>query len=75
MRTHNILSLADRRVKANLVFLLKLIGGRVNAPSLLSLVHFKVPSHSTRPNSSFVIPFHNTNYGRNNSIHRYNVHG
>ncbi|KAL4090308.1 hypothetical protein QTP88_025170 [Uroleucon formosanum] len=64
------LSLADRRIEANLAVLHKLIDGRVDAPFLLSLINFKVPTHFTRSNSSFVVPFHSTNYGKNNPIHR-----
>jgi len=70
MNKLGLLSLADRRVDANLVFLHKLIDGRVDAPSLLSLIYFKVPSRLIRSNSPFVVPFHSTNYGRNNPIHR-----
>jgi len=55
---NKLLSLADRRVVANFVFLHKLIDGSVDVPLLLSPIHFKVPSHSTRSNSSFVVPFH-----------------
>jgi hypothetical protein len=42
MNKLKLLSLADRRVDANLVFLHKLIDERVDAPFLLSLINFKV---------------------------------
>jgi len=74
MNKLGLLSLADRKVKANLVFLQKLIDGRVDVLSLLPQLHFKVPSLSTRSNSSFVVPFHNNNYGRNNLIRRTMMH-
>jgi len=70
MNNLKLLSLADRRVEANLAFLHKLIDGRVDAPFLLSQINFKVPSHLTRSNYSFVVLFHSTNYGRNYPIHR-----
>jgi len=71
MNSLKLLSLADRRVEANLAFLHKLIDGRVDDPFLLSLINFKVPTLLTRSNSSFVVPFQSTiNYGRNNPIHR-----
>jgi len=44
----NLTSLADRRVKANLGFLGKLIYGSINAPLLLAQVNFKVPHRATR---------------------------
>ncbi|KAF0757237.1 Reverse transcriptase domain-containing protein [Aphis craccivora] len=69
MNNLKLLSLADRRVEATLAFLLKLIDRRVDAPVLLFVINFKVPTHLTRSNSSFVVPFHSTNYGRNNPIH------
>jgi hypothetical protein len=70
MNKLGLLFLADRRVDANLVFLHKLIDGRVDTPSLLSLINFKVPSRLIRSNSPFVVRFHSINYGRNNPIHR-----
>jgi len=71
MNKLKLLSLADRRVEVNLAFLhIKLFDGCVDAPFLLSLINFKVPTRLTMSNSSFVVPFHSTNYGRNNPIHR-----
>jgi len=64
----NLTSLADRRVKANLVFLGKLIDGSINAPSLLEQVNFKVPHRSTKSRVPFAVPFECTNYGRNKPI-------
>ncbi|KAL4120626.1 hypothetical protein QTP88_013284 [Uroleucon formosanum] len=66
----NLTSLADRRVKANVDFLEKLIDGSINGPSLLEKVNFKVPHRTTRSRVPFAIPFHSTNYGRNNPIDR-----
>lgn len=70
MRKLGLVSLADRRVEANLLFLRKLIVGRIDAPSLLSQVNFKVPSRPTRSSATFAITTHNTNYGRNQPIDR-----
>ena len=53
----NLASLADRRVKANLDFLRKLINGSINAPSLLVQVNFKVPHRTTRSRVPFAVPF------------------
>lgn len=70
MHKLGLVSLADRRVEANLLFLHKLIVGRIDAPSLLSQVSFKVPSRPTRSSATFAITTHNTNYGRNQPIVR-----
>ncbi|XP_008190178.1 uncharacterized protein LOC103312002 [Acyrthosiphon pisum] len=66
----SLISLADRRVNANIEFLNKLVDGRIDAPSLLSIVNFKVPSRTTRYHAPFVVPAHTTNYGRNNPLDR-----
>jgi hypothetical protein len=55
MRELCLISLADRRVNANIEFMNKLIDGRI-APSLLSSVNFKVPYHITRHHVPFVVP-------------------
>jgi len=64
----SLTSLADRRVKANLTFLHKLIDGSINAPSLLDQVNFKVPHRATRSRVPFTVPLHCTNYGKNKPI-------
>jgi hypothetical protein len=63
-------SLADRRVAANLNFLSKLVDGSIDSPNLLSQVNFRVPPRSLRFHAPFVVPVHDTNYGRNHPIHR-----
>ncbi|KAF0754546.1 putative RNA-directed DNA polymerase, partial [Aphis craccivora] len=65
-----LMSLVDRRMTANLVFLSKLINGYIDAPSLLPQVNFRVPPRFSRSRFPFVIPFHHTNYGKNNPIDR-----
>lgn len=70
MHKLDLVSLADRRVEANLLFLRKLIDGYIDAPSLLSQISFKVPSRPTRSSAPFAITAHNTNYGRNQPIDR-----
>jgi hypothetical protein len=47
----------------------KLIDCRIDAPSLLSSVDFKVLSHITRNHVPFVVPVNTKNYGRNNPLH------
>jgi len=65
-----LVSLADRRVNTNVEFLKKLVDGRFDAPKLLVLVNFKVPSRTIRHHVPFLVPTHITNYGRNNPIDR-----
>ncbi|XP_022166349.1 uncharacterized protein LOC111030923 [Myzus persicae] len=66
----NLTSLADRRVKAYLGILQKLIDGSRNAPSLLDQVNFKVPHRATRSRVPFTVPLHCTNYGKTKPIDR-----
>jgi hypothetical protein len=70
MRELCLISLADRRINANIEFMNKLIDGRIDAPSLLSSLNFKVLFHITRHHVPIVVPVHITNYGRNNLLHR-----
>jgi len=65
-----LISLSDRRVNTNVEFLRKLVDGRIDAPSLLVLVNFKVPSRTTRHHVPFLVPKQTTNYVRNNPIDR-----
>lgn len=62
---------ADRRVRANLEFLQRLIGGSMHAPALLSQMNIKIPSRCRRFRVSFVVPMcivPTTNDGRNQPI-------
>ncbi|VVC33267.1 Hypothetical protein CINCED_3A024208 [Cinara cedri] len=68
MNKLGLMSLADRRVEANFVFLRKLIDGYLDAHYNLSLISFRVPNHSIRCHS-FAILFHHNNYGKNKPIH------
>ncbi|KAL4107267.1 hypothetical protein QTP88_017643 [Uroleucon formosanum] len=70
LRALGLTSLADRRVKANLAFLKKIIDGSLNAPSLLVQVNFKVPHRATRSRVPFAVPLHCTNYDKNKPIDR-----
>jgi len=65
-----LISLADRRVNANIEFLNKLMDGRIDASSLLSSINIKVPSRITRHHVPFEVPMHTTSYGRNSPLHR-----
>lgn len=56
-----VLSLANRRNLANLLFLSKLLSNRIDSPPLFSKIYFRVDSHNTR---SFV-PFHIYHFSSN----------
>jgi len=70
MQEVSLISLADRCVNANVEFLKNLVDGCINAPSLLSLVNFKVPSRTFRYHVLFIVLAYTINYGRNNPLGR-----
>ena len=66
----NLQSLEDRRNFFDIAFLSKLVNGKIDCPVLLGMINFRLPTHRTRSNNLFEIPFHNTNYGYANAIDR-----
>lgn len=60
--------MVDKRMTANLVFLRKSIEGCIDASSIISKVHSKVPPRFPRSRYPFVNPSRHTNYGKNNPI-------
>lgn len=58
---HNFCSLETRRTGASGLFLVKLVRGVVDAPSLLSNVNFIVPQYGTRSSDTFVTSRARTN--------------
>ncbi len=58
----NMATLSDRRYKLCLLFLNKLITGKIDCPDMLSLLSLKVPSYFTREPETFFIPNNRTNY-------------
>lgn len=63
-----LVSLANRRVEANLLFVHILIHGYIDAHTLLAQVRFKVPSRQTRSYAPLAITSHNTNYRKTNLL-------
>ncbi|VVC30208.1 Hypothetical protein CINCED_3A025182 [Cinara cedri] len=63
-------TLADKRVDINWKFFRNLISSSVDAPSLLSLINFRILPRPTRITTTFAIPLHTTDYCSNNHIHR-----
>lgn len=66
----SLLSLSDRRHQTNLNFLSNILSGRIDCPSILSLIKFKIPARSTRSCTNFHIPFSNSNYQSNSPLIR-----
>lgn len=66
-----LISLADRRLETNLIFLRESLNILyVNASYLLFQIKLKVPSRSTKSYLPFVVHTYNTKYGRNHPIDR-----
>ncbi|XP_050540411.1 uncharacterized protein LOC126905062 [Daktulosphaira vitifoliae] len=63
-------SLAARRRNAGINFLIGLLNGNIDSPSLLSLICFRVPQRATRNNAPFVVPHCLTNYAKNEPLRR-----
>jgi hypothetical protein len=63
-------SLADRRHAANLTFILNLLNGKIDSPTLLSQIPFKVPSRFTRQSVPFHIPLFRSYYDKNQPLRR-----
>jgi len=66
----NLSTLASRRYSQNISFLTKLISSDIDAPTLLSLINFRVPARFTRNSIPFHVPFCSTNYMYNEPINR-----
>ena len=63
-------SLECRRREALLLFLFKLINGKIDCSNLLSLVHILAPHRRTRQLQLFFEHTHRTNYGQNAFVDR-----
>lgn len=66
----NIPSLSSRRTDIDVHFLTSLLNGTLDAPNLLAVIPFKVPTRGTRNLDQFYIPHHSTAYGYNHPLHR-----
>lgn len=67
----NILTLASQHDKADLDFLDSILNGSQDVPELMAAIPYRVSSHSSRYQSQFYVPTHNTCYGhdRNSTSH------
>ncbi|XP_050528067.1 uncharacterized protein LOC126898166 [Daktulosphaira vitifoliae] len=63
-------SLAERIRNAGINFLIGLLNGNIDSPSLLSLICFRVPQRATRNNAPFVVSHCLTNYAKNEPLRR-----
>ncbi|KAF0754392.1 Uncharacterized protein FWK35_00011724 [Aphis craccivora] len=66
----NISTLSSRRNDADIRIIQALLDGSIDAPDLLSLKSFNVPTYPTRHHTPFSIPTHSNSYGNNNHLHR-----
>jgi len=66
----NILPLVDHRVVRDLLFPQNLICGKIDSPSLLQHIHFRVPARHTRNVAPFTIPTLSSNYLINEPLTR-----
>jgi len=55
-------TLVDRRTALGNKFIKNVLDGKVDSPSLLSLIKFKVPKRQSRYHAPLYIPFCTTNY-------------
>ena len=70
LRTHNILSLQDRRSLIDLTFLHKILNNSVDSISIVEKIKLSVPSRQTRSHRFFHLPLVKTNSARNSFLYR-----
>ena len=62
-------SLEDRRTKAYLIFLHKLLHNNIDCQHILSMLNFHVPRLSSRLNDTFYLPVARTNIKKHSPMH------
>lgn len=70
LQTLRLLSLKDRRIINDLIFLFKIINNRFDSPELVSLINYHVPSRPTRLKSIYHCNNTGTNSEQNSILHR-----
>lgn len=70
MNLLNLTPLENRRVVFDIYTLFKIINNKIDAPDLLALVGFHIPSRESRNKTLFHIPCHRTNYSVNSPLTR-----
>lgn len=65
-----LVSLEQRRMEKDQMFLYKLLNNMIDSPILLNSLNFRCPSKSSRCKSTFNIPLTRTKYAKNNFIYR-----
>jgi len=66
----NIPSLSSRSTVMDVRFFTSLLNGTLDAPNLLAVIPFKVPTRGTRNLDQFYIPHHSTAYGYNHPLQK-----
>ena len=75
-RAHfHLMTLADRRVLSDILFLFKTLNSIIQSPEVLAEIGFNVPQRSLRANDFFYIPFKNTFSAQSSPICRIMKHG
>lgn len=64
----NIESLSNRRKNSSALFVFDLLSGRIDAPNLLSLIDFNIPSRTLRNHEFLRLQRRRTNYGLSEPI-------
>ena len=70
LRRFRVLSLADRRIYASLVFLYKLINYNIDCPDLLQRIRFHIPAREVRRTTYFYLPYYRTNADRKSPLYQ-----
>lgn len=60
--------LYKRRQQAGILFVAKVLLNELDCPSILEMMSLNVPTRQLRTSVFFHVPFHRTNYGRNDPI-------
>lgn len=67
---HRIMTLESRRTLLDMLFFHDILSSRLDCPELIGSIGLLAPRKRTRNTSTFHVPFHRTNYGKNEPITR-----
>lgn len=70
MKEINFLTLKDRRVLLDLVFISKIVNGSIDCSELLERIGLHVPGRTLRSNQLFSLEAHRTSYGMHKPLNR-----
>lgn len=67
----NMQTLEQRRFLADMCIFYKILNNQINCPQLLRLISLNAAERRTRNTEVFLVPFHSTNYGKNEPCTRF----